>query len=250
MTKYVQKFGLKVDVKLNEFLINSILPGLKITEEMFWKHFANTVKILGPKNRKLLEIRQDFQNQIDSWHIKNRNLDYNLEKFKEFLKEINYIISEGDEFTVDTENVDPEIASIAGPQLVVPVTNARYALNAVNVPVISKLPLIIWLAVNVFAEFVLAYEDVAAFKLFKEFCVLAVNVFVPATDAVKALSADISTAVPANEDVATATALPLALPTHAYPLSKDAVKLPVIFKLPFKVIVFDFVGYCTAAPKA
>ena len=132
MTKYVQKFGLKVDVKLNEFLINSILPGLKITEEMFWKHFANTVKILGPKNRKLLEIRQDFQNQIDSWHIKNRNLDYNLEKFKEFLKEINYIVPEGDEFKVDTENVDPEIASIAGPQLVVPVTNARYALNAVN----------------------------------------------------------------------------------------------------------------------
>ena len=132
MTKYVQKFGLKVDVKLNEFLINSILPGLKITEEIFWKHFANTVKILGPKNRKLLEIRQDFQNQIDSWHIKNRNLDYNLEKFKEFLKEINYIIPEGGEFTVDTENVDPEIASIAGPQLVVPVTNARYALNAVN----------------------------------------------------------------------------------------------------------------------
>ena len=132
MTKYVQKFGLKVDVKLNEFLINSILPGLKITEEMFWKHFANTVKILGPKNRKLLEIRQDFQNQIDSWHIKNRNLDYNLEKFKEFLKEINYIIPEVGEFTVDTENVDPEIALIAGPQLVVPVTNARYALNAVN----------------------------------------------------------------------------------------------------------------------
>jgi malate synthase len=132
MTKYVQKFGLKVDVKLNEFLINSVLPGLKITEEMFWKHFANTVKILGPKNRKLLEIRQDFQNQIDSWHIKNRNLDYNLEKFKEFLKEINYIIPEGGEFTVDTENVDPEISSIAGPQLVVPVTNARYALNAVN----------------------------------------------------------------------------------------------------------------------
>ncbi|MDA9228835.1 malate synthase G [Rhodobacteraceae bacterium] len=132
MTKYVQKFGLKVDVKLNEFLINSILPGLKITEEIFWKHFANTVKILGPKNRKLLEIRQDFQNQIDSWHIKNRNLDYNLEKFKEFLKEINYIKPEGGEFMVDTENVDPEIASIAGPQLVVPVTNARYALNAVN----------------------------------------------------------------------------------------------------------------------
>jgi len=132
MTKYVQKFGLKVDVKLNEFLINSILPGLKITEEMFWKHFAKTVEILGPKNRKLLEIRQDFQNQIDAWHIKNRNLDYNLEKFKEFLKEINYIIPEGGEFTVDTENVDPEIASIAGPQLVVPVTNARYALNAVN----------------------------------------------------------------------------------------------------------------------
>ena len=132
MTKYVHKFGLKVDIKLHEFLINEILPGLGITEKVFWKHFAKTVETLGPKNRKLLEVREDLQNQIDSWHIKNRDRKYNLEEFKEYLKEINYIVPEGDEFTVDTENVDPEIASIAGPQLVVPVTNARYAINAVN----------------------------------------------------------------------------------------------------------------------
>ena len=73
-----------------------------------------------------------MQSQIDSWHIKNKNVPYNLQAFKEFLTEINYIVPEGDKFKVDTENVDPEIAIIAGPQLVVPITNARYALNAVN----------------------------------------------------------------------------------------------------------------------
>jgi malate synthase len=132
MIKYVRKFGLKVDDKLHEFLINDILPGLNITDEVFWKHFTKTVELLGPKTRKLLEVRQDLQNQIDLWHIRNRNVGYNLAEFTKFLKEINYIVPEGNDFTVDTENVDPEIASIAGPQLVVPVTNARYALNAVN----------------------------------------------------------------------------------------------------------------------
>ena len=132
MTKYLQKFSLKVDEKLNNFLINDILPGLKITEETFWKCFSETVQVLGPKNQEILRVRKYMQSQIDFWHIKNKNVPYNLQAFKEFLTEINYIVPEGDKFKVDTENVDPEIAIIAGPQLVVPITNARYALNAVN----------------------------------------------------------------------------------------------------------------------
>ena len=72
MTKYLQKFSLKVDEKLNNFLINDILPGLKITEETFWKCFSETVQVLGPKNQEILRVRKYMQSQIDSWHIKNK----------------------------------------------------------------------------------------------------------------------------------------------------------------------------------
>ena len=132
MTRYLQKFNLKVDEKLNNFLINDVLPGLQVTEEVFWESFSKTVARLGPKNQEILSTRKDLQNQIDSWHINNRSVPYNLKAFKEFLIRINYIVPEGDDFLVNTENVDPEIALISGPQLVVPITNARYALNAVN----------------------------------------------------------------------------------------------------------------------
>ena len=132
MTRYLQKFNLKVDEKLNNFLINDVLPGLQVTEEVFWESFSKTVARLGPKNQEILRTRKDLQNQIDSWHINNRSVPYNLKAFKEFLIRINYIVPEGDDFLVNSENVDPEIALISGPQLVVPITNARYALNAVN----------------------------------------------------------------------------------------------------------------------
>ena len=132
MTRYLQKFNLKVDEKLNNFLINDVLPGLQVTEEVFWESFSKTVARLGPKNQEILRTRKDLQNQIDSWHINNRSIPYDLKAFKEFLIRINYIVPEGDDFLVNTENVDPEIALISGPQLVVPITNARYALNAVN----------------------------------------------------------------------------------------------------------------------
>ncbi|MBL6856621.1 MAG: malate synthase G [Rhodobacteraceae bacterium] len=132
MTRYLQKFNLKVDEKLNNFLINDVLPGLQVTEEVFWESFSKTVARLGPKNQEILRTRKDLQNQIDSWHINNRSVPYNLKAFREFLIRINYIVPEGDDFLVNTENVDPEIALISGPQLVVPITNARYALNAVN----------------------------------------------------------------------------------------------------------------------
>ncbi|MDC0039758.1 malate synthase G [Paracoccaceae bacterium] len=132
MTRYLQKFNLKVDEKLNNFLINDVLPGLQVTEEVFWESFSKTVARLGPKNQEILRTRKDLQSQIDSWHINNRSIPYDLKAFKEFLIRINYIVPEGDDFLVNTENVDPEIALISGPQLVVPITNARYALNAVN----------------------------------------------------------------------------------------------------------------------
>ena len=132
MTRYLHKFNLKVDEKLNNFLINDVLPGLQVTEEVFWESFSKTVARLGPKNQEILRTRKDLQNQIDSWHINNRSVPYNLKAFKEFLIKINYIVPEGNDFLVNTENVDPEIALISGPQLVVPITNARYALNAVN----------------------------------------------------------------------------------------------------------------------
>ena len=132
MTRYLQKFNLKVDEKLNNFLINDVLPGLQVTEEVFWESFSKTVARLGPKNQEILRTRKDLQSQIDSWHINNRSVPYDLKAFKEFLIRINYIVPEGDDFLVNTENVDPEIALISGPQLVVPITNARYALNAVN----------------------------------------------------------------------------------------------------------------------
>ena len=132
MTRYLQKFNLKVDEKLNNFLINDVLPGLQVTEEVFWESFSKTVARLGPKNQEILRTRKDLQNQIDSWHINHRSVPYNLKAFKEFLIKINYIVPEGNDFLVNTENVDPEIALISGPQLVVPITNARYALNAVN----------------------------------------------------------------------------------------------------------------------
>ena len=132
MTRYLQKFNLKVDEKLNNFLINDVLPGLQVTEEVFWESFSKTVARLGPKNQEILRTRKDLKNKIDSWHINNRSVPYNLKAFKEFLIKINYIVPEGNDFLVNTENVDPEIALISGPQLVVPITNARYALNAVN----------------------------------------------------------------------------------------------------------------------
>ena len=132
MTRYLQKFNLKVDEKLNNFLINDVLPGLQVTEEVFWESFSKTVARLGPKNQEILRTRKDLQSQMDSWHINNRSIPYDLKAFKEFLIRINYIVPEGDDFLVNTENVDPEIALISGPQLVVPITNARYALNAVN----------------------------------------------------------------------------------------------------------------------
>ena len=98
----------------------------------FWKEFSNVVHELTPKNKNLIKKREEIQKKIDDWHLSNKDSELNKNKYTEFLKSINYIVEEKDNFKINTSNVDEEISSIAGPQLVVPVDNARYALNAAN----------------------------------------------------------------------------------------------------------------------
>ena len=126
------KNGLKVDNKFLNFIENEALPGTEVSSEQFWNGFSEIVNSLNPKNRELINKREIIQKQIDEWHKKNKGNIHNTEEYTNFLREINYIVPEGSDFTIDTSNVDPEIAEICGPQLVVPIMNARYALNAAN----------------------------------------------------------------------------------------------------------------------
>lgn len=130
MSKRIEKHGLQVDPQLVDFLEGQALPGTGVTEDAFWAGFSAVVHDLGPRNLALLEKRETIQGQIDAWHIAHPSADTTT--YQAFLREIGYLIPEGDDFTIETANVDPEIASIAGPQLVVPITNARFALNAAN----------------------------------------------------------------------------------------------------------------------
>ena len=129
---YMQIGSLSVSRDLEIFLRSEVLPGLNITEDHFWSRFEDIINEFSPKNKVLLEIRGSMQKQIDSWHLDNPGGEKNLSKYKDFLKEIGYLLEEKEPFRITTENVDPEIAFIAGPQLVVPVMNARFALNAAN----------------------------------------------------------------------------------------------------------------------
>ena len=130
--KYITKGSLSVSTDLESFLRLEVLPGLDITEEHFWSSLENIIDEFGPKNKALLETRELMQQQIDEWHLTNSGQEKNLSAYKKFLNEIGYLLKEGDDFKITTKNVDPEISSIAGPQLVVPVMNARFALNAAN----------------------------------------------------------------------------------------------------------------------
>jgi malate synthase len=130
MSKRIEKHGLQVDPQLVDFLEGQALPGTGVSVDAFWAGFSAIVHDLGPRNLALLEKREAIQGQIDAWHIANPSAD--AATYRAFLREIGYLIPEGDDFTIETANVDPEIASIAGPQLVVPITNARFALNAAN----------------------------------------------------------------------------------------------------------------------
>ena len=127
----IEKFGLRVHPLLVTFIADEALPGTGVSEEQFWLGFAKLVHDLAPKNRALLKKRDDLQVQIDAWnkeHVQN----FDAAEYKQFLKKIGYLIEEGPDFQIETSNVDAELAVIAGPQLVVPVNNARFALNAAN----------------------------------------------------------------------------------------------------------------------
>ena len=127
-----EKFGLNVDDKLIEFVEAKALPGIDISSDDFWKGLSDLVSKLGPKNLELLQKRKDIKQKIDSWHIEQRGKKFDSNNYKSFLKSIDYLVDEGPDFEIETSNVDNEIAHIAGPQLVVPITNARFALNAAN----------------------------------------------------------------------------------------------------------------------
>ena len=128
----IEKNGLKINTKLFDFVNNEIIPDTNIKSNEFWSNFANVVHELAPLNKKLIQKREEIQKKIDDWHKKNKGKDLNKKEYLEFLKSISYIIEEKENFNIETTNVDDEIALIAGPQLVVPVDNARYALNAAN----------------------------------------------------------------------------------------------------------------------
>ena len=132
MTQRVEASGLQVASELYEFINRDALPGTGISPDDFWASFAAIVGDLSPRNNSLLALRDELQAKIDTWHKARKNQSLDLDAYKAFLKEIGYLVPEGDAVAVTTANTDPEISEIAGAQLVVPVMNARYALNAAN----------------------------------------------------------------------------------------------------------------------
>ena len=128
----IDKNGLKISSKLFDFINNEAIPGTGIKIEEFWSNFEKTVHELAPINKNLIEKRENIQNKINDWHKQNAGKELNKKEYTKFLKSISYIVEEKDDFSIETDKVDAEISSIAGPQLVVPVDNARYALNAAN----------------------------------------------------------------------------------------------------------------------
>jgi malate synthase len=127
-----QESTLEISSDIKEVLENEILPGLDISAEKFWISFEKIIDNFSPRNKALLERRQEIQTLIDEWHISKRGTAHNHDEYRSFLEEIGYIAPRANDFTISTANVDPEIKTIAGPQLVVPVMNARFALNAAN----------------------------------------------------------------------------------------------------------------------
>ena len=132
MSGRIEKNGLNIDEKLVTFIESEAIPGTGVDTQKFWQGFAEIVEKLGPKNKTLLQKREDIQSKIDEYHITHRGQDIDIEDYKSFLYDIGYLVPEGENFKIDTSNVDEEIADLCGPQLVVPIMNARYALNAAN----------------------------------------------------------------------------------------------------------------------
>ena len=132
MPERVQTQDLSVDSELYAFALDELLPGTEIAPDTFWKALSELLRDLTPTNRALLAERDQIQSQIDAWHLDRRSQPFDMAAYRSFLTEIGYLVPKGPDFEVGTENVDAEIATIPGPQLVVPVMNARYALNAAN----------------------------------------------------------------------------------------------------------------------
>ncbi len=132
MNERVERHRLQVDSKLAEFIETEALPGTGVEASGFWEGLSRIAHDLGSKNRALLDKRENLQGRIDAWHRENRGIVTDPESYRSFLEEIGYLVPEGPDFEIETQNTDPEFATIAGPQLVVPITNARYSLNAAN----------------------------------------------------------------------------------------------------------------------
>ncbi len=130
--QYIKIHNLSVAKDLADFVKNELLQHTNVGVDEFWKGFDRVVHELAPKNKKLLEIRETLQQEIDLWHKKNRDHEIDHDKYKKFLEEIGYLKKEGEDFKITTKNLDEEISNIAGPQLVVPIMNSRYSLNAAN----------------------------------------------------------------------------------------------------------------------
>ena len=131
-TKYLNVNNLKISEELLDFVNNELLRETGISSEKFWSGFDQAVHELAPKNRELIEVRESLQKKINDWHLKNKGKKVEINNYKKFLKDIGYLKDEGPDFKIETTKVDDEITQIAGPQLVVPIMNARYTLNAAN----------------------------------------------------------------------------------------------------------------------
>ncbi len=132
MSTRIQIAGLQIAKPLHDLVRDEIAPGTGIAADKAWAGFADIVRELTPKNRALLARRDELQARIDAWHLERKGRPHDAAAYKQYLYDIGYLLPEGGDFSISTENVDDEIARIAGPQLVVPVNNARYALNAAN----------------------------------------------------------------------------------------------------------------------
>ena len=128
----ISKGSLGVDSALASFIENDVLEGLAIDRNEFWTNFEQFLKEYSLLANQFLKTRDDIQSQIDQWHIDRKGHPHDQEEYESFLVDIGYILPRPNSVSVNTSNIDPEIASIAAPQLVVPIDNARYALNAAN----------------------------------------------------------------------------------------------------------------------